>query len=102
MGAVEEAGEVEHHLGAKDLLDLLVRARLAQAGDPFLAARAGGRAGGDGGDGRAARLGNGEGVDLAFDEDNGLVDVDAVGVEEGVGETGGTEVFGLAPGDLGA
>ena len=33
-------------------------------------------------------LGDGEGVDLAFDEDDGLVDVEAVGVE-GVGEAGG-------------
>ena len=75
---------------------------LAQTVDPFVAAGAGGGAGGDGGYGVATRLGDGEGVDLAFDEDDGLVDVKAVGVEEGVGEAGGAEVFGLARGDLGA
>ena len=76
----------------------------AEAIDPFLPAAAGRGAGGHDGNGVgdtvATRLGHGQGIDLAFDEDDRLVHVEAVGVEQGVAEAGRPQVFRLPGGNL--
>ncbi len=75
-----------------------------QPGDPGAAAAAAGGTGGHGGDLGAAGLDDGQGVDLALDEDGGghltLPGSEGSGVVEGVGETGGADVLGLARGGL--
>ena len=77
---------------------------LGEAGEPGEAAGAGDGTGGDGGDEIAGGLDDGEGVEFAFDEDggqrSGRVGAEGAGIVKGISEAAGTEVFGLAAGDL--
>ena len=76
-----------------------------EAVNPFLPATpgrgAGGHHGNGGGDTVATSLGYGQGIDLAFDKHNRLVNVQAVGVVQGVAETAWPKVLRLPGGDLG-